>query len=86
MSEPSSDHFLLYAVLIVIVMGVLDRVEARRHRLAEARRARLSAGEVGVGSSATAGDPGGHVMRRQSGAASELTSTTQEAPSPCGAR
>jgi len=38
MSDPSVGHLVLYVALIVIVMGVLERVEARRTRVARARR------------------------------------------------
>ena len=40
MSEPSMGHLLLFVVVIVVGMGVLDRFEARRVRVAHARWAR----------------------------------------------
>jgi hypothetical protein len=37
-SEPSADHFLAYAGLIIVAMVVLDRVEAWRTRVVRAHR------------------------------------------------
>jgi hypothetical protein len=40
MSEPSVGHLLLQVVLVIVAMSVLGRSEARRIRIARARRAK----------------------------------------------